>query len=171
MRAIGEYVGATRSLQGDLVISFAIDDDMAEVEKLEKTKGKALVIETKRYSEKRSLNANAYFWKLCDKIATVLRTDKDAVYMLQLSKYGVFVDIQSIPEGMQIIRDKFRYVEEFNDGFGNILARCYFGSSHYTRAEMARLIDGTVQDAKDLGIDTMTPDEINRLIEAWEVCK
>lgn len=168
MHAIGEYVGAQRNLDGDLVISFAVDDETL-LEGLEKDKGKELVIDTKRYSEKRSLNANAYFWKLCDEISKVLNTTKDAVYMLQLNKYGVFVDVEvAVEDAVAYLRDKFRYIEEYYDGLDRYIARCYFGSSHYNKAEMSRLIDGTVQDAHDLGIDTWTQAEIDNLIKNWK---
>jgi hypothetical protein len=33
--------------------------------------------------------------------------------------------------------------------------------------EMARLIDGTVQEAKQLGIETATPEEIARMKALW----
>ena len=34
---------------------------------------------------------------------------------------------------------------------------------------MSRLIDGTVFEAKELGIETLTPDELMRLKEQWKV--
>lgn len=173
MRTVGEFVGANRSLNGDLIISFAIKDETA-IEKL-KT-GNALVIETKNYSEKRSLNANAYFWVLCDKIARELRTTKEAVYLMQLSHYGVFYDVEIMREALPLLKTKFRYIETFiEDDLTEsemITARCYFGSSHYTRDEMQRLIEGTVKDAKEIGnVDTWTPEEIQRALEMWEGVK
>ena len=171
MRTVGKYAGASRSLQGELIISFAINDESA-IENIDSDK--QLVIETKRYSDKRSLNANAYFWVLCDKIANELRSTKEAVYLLQLSKYGVWVDVTVKRSALPGIKAKFRYTEEFiedslSDGEEVVTVRCYFGSSHYDKSEMSRLIEGTVRDAKEIGnIDTWTPDEISRAIAAWE---
>ena len=34
---------------------------------------------------------------------------------------------------------------------------------------MSILIDGTVQEAKDLGIETMTPDQIEEMKQKWKV--
>lgn len=169
MRTIGRYAGASRSLQGDLIVSFAIQDETA-IENIDADKD--LVIETKRYSEKRSLNANAYFWVLCDKIAQKLNTTKEAIYLMELSRNGVWVDIDVHRDAVPMLKTKFRYTEEFiEDDLGDnpvVTVRCYFGSSHYTKAEMSRLIDGIVQEAKQQGIDTWTPDEISRAIAAWE---
>lgn len=47
--------------------------------------------------------------------------------------------------------------------------RIYRGSHTYDTKEMSILIDGTVQEAKDLGIETMTPDELDRIKQEWGV--
>lgn len=41
------------------------------------------------------------------------------------------------------------------------------GSSKYDTKEMARLIDGTVEDAKELGIETLPPEDLERMKAAW----
>jgi hypothetical protein len=33
---------------------------------------------------------------------------------------------------------------------------------------MSKLIDGTVMEAKQLGIETMTPDQMKRMLASWE---
>lgn len=43
------------------------------------------------------------------------------------------------------------------------------GSHTYNTQEMSRLIDGTIQDAKEQGIETATPDELRRMKEQWKV--
>ena len=45
---------------------------------------------------------------------------------------------------------------------------CVLRPTHeYDSAEMAHLIDGTVEEAKELGIPTMTPNEIERMKALW----
>ena len=46
--------------------------------------------------------------------------------------------------------------------------RIYRGSSTYNTEEMSKLIDGTVMEAKQLGIETMTPDQMKRMLASWE---
>lgn len=43
----------------------------------------------------------------------------------------------------------------------------YYGSSTYDTDEMARLIDEIVNEAKELGIETMPPEELDCLIKSW----
>ena len=50
-------------------------------------------------------------------------------------------------------------------GYHNI--RCFYGSSIYDTAQMSRLINLTVQEAKQLGIETMTPEELEILKARW----
>lgn len=172
MRSIVQFAGATRNLQGDLIVTFTPEDESILGE-LEAVKDKRLVLEVTKYSDKRSLNANAYFWKLCGLIAETLGTTKDEVYCLQLSKYGFWLDKDVHKAAVPEIRQMFRYVEEFEDTWKNddgeemTTIRCYIGSSHYSKAEMSRLIDGTVQDANEIGITTWTQEEIDNLVQNW----
>ncbi len=41
------------------------------------------------------------------------------------------------------------------------------GSHTYDNKEMSALIDGTVEDAKEMGIETLSPGEIERLKALW----
>ena len=167
MRA--QFHDVSKTLQGDMVISFRIPD--IDLNKIEKLKDKPLDLEIKKHSEKRSLNANAYFWQLCDKIAKKLGSDKDTIYLRQLRSYGVFQDIEIIPEAIELFKREFRYMEIFDDGYGVsdiATVRCYFGSSKYNTKEMSELIEGTVRDAEDLGIETLTSDEIAHMCSLWK---
>jgi hypothetical protein len=43
----------------------------------------------------------------------------------------------------------------------------WVGSSKYDTREMSVFIDGIVQEARDLGIDTDTPEQIARFMAQW----
>ena len=47
------------------------------------------------------------------------------------------------------------------------LVRLYYGSSVYNSKQMSALIDSIVEDCKEQGIETMTPDEIARMKARW----
>lgn len=134
---------------------------------LDQPDGRLYDIEIHR--EKRSLNANAYAWALIGKIADALRTDKDAVYLQMLERYGqsdVVTVLEDVP--WQKI---FRYAEQIGKGTVNGRAfthvRVFRGSSEYDSKEMAVLIDGIIDEAKYLGIETLPPEEVARLKERW----
>lgn len=128
-----------------------------------------LSIEIKQYREKRSLDANAYAWELITQIANVLRVSKDEIYLTMLKKYGqggmVKLRKKDLPNLLRITP----YVEK-HETFGEIGDASYYrfwvGSSKYDTEEMSVLIDGIISDAKELGIQTETPEELSRYMEA-----
>lgn len=126
-------------------------------------------IKIERYREKRSLNANAYAWKLITEIANVLRTSKDEIYLVMLKRYGqseIVSVLSHIPIGEYV-----KYYEEAgeSDLNGKLFKhyRVFKGSSEYDSREMAIFIDGVVSEAKSLDIQTKTPNEIANLKSLW----
>lgn len=123
------------------------------------------LFEIKEHKEKRSLNANALFWNLVGKIADAIRSSKDEVYLLMLKRYG-----QS--EKVYISKDVditgyFNYFEASGE-YGNMREYTIFkGSSEYNTEEMSILIDGVISEAKELGIETLPPWEIERMVQRW----
>lgn len=125
--------------------------------------------EIKKTRKKRSLNANAYAWELIGQIGDVLRISKDEVYLDMLKSYGQshVVSVRSEID----VSGYFRYYEAAGETTLNgkrfTHYRVYKGSSEYDTREMSVLIDGIVQEAKQLDIETLTPLELERLKDAW----
>jgi hypothetical protein len=133
--------------------------------------------EVKEYHQKRSLTANSYFHVLCDKVAAV------AGVSAQYEKNDILADFGQIREDVRtiILRDDIDW-HEFRDLHlrptsrtkildDGELYRVYFvirGTHTYNSKEMARVIDGLVQEAKALGVETMPPAELARLIGRWK---
>lgn len=128
-----------------------------------------------RWKAKRSLNANAYMWVLCDKIAEKLKSTKDEVYRKYIGEVGVFRDLSINDDavdtfikawgmhGVGWIAEKLDYSEI--KGYSTV--RAYYGSSVYSSKQMSRLIDMVVEDAKEMGIEVKTPDEIANMLSIW----
>ena len=123
----------------------------------------------KEHKEKRSLNANNYAWKLITEIANVLRKPKEEVYLEMLKSYGQ-CEMISIVSSIDV-KGYFKYYEEAGRSFLNgkefTHYKIYKGSSEFNTKEMSILIDGIVQEAKQLGIETMTPSQLAELKSLW----
>lgn len=134
-------------------------------------KGKALDVEIKQHRERRSLDSNAYMWVLCSKIADVLMTNKDEIYLTMLERYGQFTHIIVKPEAVDRVIKEWRTVRNLGGihigGRLGVQLQCYFGSSTYNTKEMATLIDGIVGECKDMGIETLPPDDIEAMKAEW----
>ena len=125
--------------------------------------------EINEHKRKQSLNANAYCWVLITKIASKIRKSKEDVYMQMLKDYGT-EDIISVKDNVDI-GNYVKYYEPIGESKINdksfIHYRVYKGSSQYNTEEMSILIDGVVQEAMQLDIETMTPREIVELKGRW----
>lgn len=137
-----------------------------------------LTIEVKKTRRKRSLNANAYFHLLVGKIAEKNHTSKAATKNLLMARYGqeetlngeryIISALSSIPmaEREDIHTKAIGYGFVNNKEFTHY---CVLKPSHeYDTREMAALIDGTIEEAKELGIATLPPDEIKHMEELWK---
>lgn len=123
---------------------------------------------------KRSLDANAYLWVLCDQIAKVIRSTKEEVYRAAIKRVGV-VDVipmreDAAAEWCRRWRSRgIGWVVETADagldGWVEVLA--YWGSSTYSASEMSRLLDDVIEEAKWLGIETATPEQLALMREEW----
>ena len=127
-------------------------------------------VKIKKHREKRSLNANAYLWKLVTEIGNILNKSKEEVYLQMLIDYGQSEMISILSEIN--VKGYFKYYKlagtsilngkEFNH------YKIYKGSSEYNTKEMSILLEGAVQEAKNLGIKTKEDYEIEKLIEEWD---
>lgn len=140
-------------------------------EQVEKLEGRELELELKERRNRRSLNANAYCWHLIGEIADELRASKEEVYWNMLRRYGRSVMVSVVEAAAQDFVRTVKYCDEFGESRlnGKLFKHyiVYRGSSEYDTKEMAVLIDGIVSEAKELGIETMTPDELEKLKVRW----
>ena len=121
--------------------------------------------------KKRSLNANAYAWQLMTKIGDVLRISKEEVYLNMLKSYGQGGAISVQEKFAENFKRTYKYFESLGKSElkGKMFEhfRFWVGSSEYSTEEMSIFIDGIVQEAKQLRIETLTPLELARLKDDW----
>ncbi len=157
-----------------LTTSGHIEQDVAELKGL-LAKEKELAVEVKQYRHKRSLDANAYCWQMCQKIAEVIRSTKEEVYKKAIREVGQFETL-AVQEGAaeQFIKVwNSRGLGWYAEEMGSKLSGCkkiiaYYGSSCYDTRSMSILIDFIVGEAKELGVETLTPEEITRMNQEWK---
>lgn len=159
---------------GRVILSFEIDGEPTEeINKISQCE--VLDITAKKYRKKRSLDANAYCWVLLTKIANHpdVRSSKEEIYEQMLQKYGyLYKDEEGyIPMTVKAGVDMSKIVGHWKFYKSNGKFDSYLmikGSSEYNTQEMAHFIDMVVQEAKELGIETLTDNEINRMLSMWK---
>ena len=161
----------SRGMGGELLVTLSLQP--THIDEVSKLKGEPLDVEIKKHRERRSLTSNAYSWVLITKIAQSMQPplNKNDVYVEMLKRYGQG-DIVSIQkERLDNVLRAFDYYEF--KGIGEVRGKefhhymVYVGSSQYNTKEMSVFIDGIVEEAKELGIETMTPDELRKMMEEW----
>lgn len=163
------------------LLTLAIERKPSEIEaECLRLREKNLDILIKEHREKRSLNANGYFHALVGKIADKIGRSKTYVKNDLITSYGqqLFIDGDKVSIKTQITPEVMMETEtlhclkigqkEENEKtlyFYDV----YRGSHTYDTMEMSKLIDGTVQEAKEYGIETMTPNQLEELKQRWKV--
>jgi hypothetical protein len=170
-----------KSLNGDTELIFSVADKDNKIAKLiseDSTLKGFIRLKFKKWREKRSLDANAYMWVLLGKIAEHenIKSTAEELYKKYIKNVGVYeiMPIKTIAVHAYINRweqnGKGWFCEVLGEsklaGYTNVIT--YFGSSSYDTKEMSRLLEEIITDAKELGIDTLTPKQKAEMLASWE---
>lgn len=142
---------------------------------------KEKLFDLKEHKEKRSRDSNAYFHVLVGKLAQAQTPPISVACMknMLIADYGqpqLIDDVPMIyktnapPEYMQElehIHTKLVRIE-VEKGANVYFYRVNRPTHTYNTAEMSKLIDGTVQECKNVGIETATPAELAHMAQLWE---
>lgn len=173
----GRLIDLVFGINGKQRLTIELDADFRnEFDELHETD---IDITIKKHRKKRSLDANAYAWVLIDKIAAKQNLSKIAVYRHAIRDIGGVAEIVCCQNGaVTAMKELWKrnglgwQVQEMESkipGCTNLIL--YKGSSVYDTKQMSALIDSLVQDAKALGIETRSPEEIESLLKEYENVK
>ena len=145
------------------------------------TQDERYIAEIKKYRKKRSKNANDYLWELVTQMSQALASSylyvsKEDIYRKHIKIAGrcdyVAVPERAVDSLIEGWKDKgigwFAEVVDFIPGKeiqGCKKVCLYYGSSTYDTAEMSRLLGSVIQEAQDMGIETLTESERALLYE------
>ena len=135
--------------------------------------------ELQEHKTKRTLSQNAYYWVLAGKVAQKTRIPAQEIHNRNLRDLGLVLRIDGalvpvyLPDNDESEKTALHaetyhlkptsHVKEGKDGK---LYRCYVmlrGSSSFNTEEMTALLDLMIQEAKAQGIETLTPEELERM--------
>ena len=207
MNTTGRIANITTDYQtGKRLLTFSVDsvpdDELDRLAKAEKLRVSAV-----KYYDKRSLDANGYFYKLINLIAQKQKYTSDAylhdkflsenrAYVYDESGMYCYLMTNETPNDFGMIKHRkpdknYEYwidsgmvvCPTFADGNkkGQPLTNKATGEAEMLHIfwrikgthemdskEMSRIIDSVVYEAKELGIETMPPKELERLLAEWE---
>lgn len=136
-------------------------------------------VTVKKHREKRSLDANAYFWVLVDRLAEKAQISKTDIYRRYIREIGGNHEMVCVIDSAV---EKLRNGWEHNglgwqtDTMPSRIPGCtnvilYYGSSTYNISQMSHLIDMAVQDCQEQNIETLSPEKLAGMMEEWGCTK
>ena len=180
MDTTGRLIGINRDfMTNKLNVTFQIETEPIDELNILSTLD-AIDITAKKHRKKRSLDSNAYFHLLVGKIADKLGISKTRCKNILIGRYGqqeLLEDDQPVVLKTNISVEKMLEQEFLHcfpcgckqeNGTEVVFYKVFRGSHTYNTKEMSILIEGTVQEAKDLGIETLPPAELERMVSRWQ---
>jgi hypothetical protein len=183
MNLIGKIKDIGRTLDGKYTLTLE-SPQISTDEATRLLQEERLDVEIKKHRKKRSLDANSYYWILLSKLAESLNVSKPYMHNSILRKYGqieridgqaVYIVIPDTDSAQEDVDEAQLYhlklTSQVKEGKGGVMYRTYImlkGSSVYDVKEMSVLIDGIVNECKGVGIETIPPDELQRMMAAYK---
>jgi len=165
MKTVGKIKSTSRELDsGNYNITFSV----TEIPMFDGTSYDLYDIDWKKHREKRSLDANAYAWMLMSKIANATHRTKEEVYVEALQNYGQHAFLFRVEHNTDVTLDGV-YVKYLEFDGTHDIYEAFRGSSTYDTKEMSDFIEGIIQDAQELGIDTIPRMELEKIKEKWRI--
>lgn len=177
---IGKLDSLSYSMDGALIVSVSVP--RAHADDLRKLVGQPVDAVIKKYRKKRSLNANALCWKICQLIADKINGErvsrvidpngrskyelfedrpytKEDIYRKAIREVGSWDEVDVADYAVKSMQERWKrqgtgwVTEDMGPGSpGMRTVFLYYGSSTYNTQEMSRLLDYLVDDAKQLEI-------------------
>ena len=130
----------------------------------------------KEYRKKRSLDANAYAWVLMNKLADKLNMGVRDLYRHYIPDIPGNSQVVCVPtEAVERLRSGWEHngIGWCSDTLKSKLPGCtnvvlYYGSSTFNQKQMGVLLDLIIEDCKQVGVEYLTPGELERLKGEWD---
>lgn len=164
----------TRDESGSWLCLHVKNAPMARVECEQMKEGKLYCAEVKRKYDKRSVDANALYWKMCNKLSAALNEPPETIYRRHIKDIGNYETICMMSKTVGSFSRRWTsgHLGRFIETKKSTIPECttvlaYYGSSDFSTRQMSVLIDNCMQDCKNVGVETLPENEIAAIVERW----
>lgn len=173
----GRLTGFSLNRDGTQNVTVTVASNFAD--QYDRLKDFPVSVEIRKATKKRSKDANAMCWAMCSDIGNALRPPlpKEEVYRKAIRDVGEYEPLPIKAEAVETFQRRWAakgtgwFAEVIDDSKlpGYKLVFAYYGSSTYDTAEMSRLIDYLVEDARNMGIPIPASKEQEEALNAWAI--
>ena len=125
--------------------------------------------EVKEFKKKRNNNQNSRYWKLINELSLKLRVSVEKLHFEMLKSYSpryeILVPADKEIRGIEYYERKSKIVKDDKEFY---VYHVYTPSHELKTDEFAILLDGLIQECIQQGIDTRSPEEIERDNDLYE---
>lgn len=182
MELTGHIAGiSVNYLTQQFEVTFVVNESEKLAEGYEILKGEeVLSVKIAKYRKRRSRDANAYFHVLVSRLADRIKISKTKCKNIMIGRYGqpLMADEETeaviktnIPVEQMMENESIHCMPcgcRMENGQEIVFYKIFRGSSTYDSLEMSILIDGTVEECREQGIETLPPEELERMVRAWK---
>ena len=172
---IGKLKDLIRLAGGEWMITFTTRDDPRKL--FDTLKEKIIRIDLKKFSPKRSRDANALCWALCSDIGKAMNPPlkKEDVYRMAIRAVGVYTDVEVKTWDVDTLIGRWSshgegWIADVIDdaGIGRKKVFLYYGSSTYDTQALSKLIDYLVDEAQQMEIPIPARREQEEMLKQWQ---
>lgn len=174
--------GVSFTAKGKPIVMLVLNERQSTGKMFDELQAKDISVKIGEYKQKRSTNANAYLWKLCNMIADKLSDDgvphtKEEIYRKAIKARGIYREQGELPvDFAKTSRTAWEMLGtgwiteqvDFEPDGDRVVVRFYYGSSTYNTKQMSRIIEWLVAECQQLGIETKSQEELNSLLSSWK---
>ena len=152
-----DHVELRQDPRGRSQVTFTLNappNDLAETCR-EINGGKKYILTVRPYREPKSNDQLGAIWGKIGEIADALYANKETIYEECLRRYGQSTAMRIPKEALGTIESLFRLVDvkgERSDG--TVFVMAYKGLSQMDTAEASRLLEGVMDECRELGINS-----------------
>lgn len=174
MESKGKVISIARDMDGGVLLTTSLSGvNWHELESLDKNTDYRIKIV--KWAGKRSDSQNNYMWELTDQIAMKVGSTRDEIHAEHMQKYGLLAEGSNTIPAYQEPEEAFppmpngnRYYFKFLGQSEDMKWKSYKrirGTHEYNTKEFSYFLDRVIEDAKELGIETLTPAELERMMK------
>ena len=168
---------------GNPIVTMELNEKHEALNMVDALHDEKLSVKICKASNRRSIDANSYYWLLLNRLSTALKISRPHCHNLMLRRYGVLEEFDGkvvylvLPDTEEASK-KADEAEEYHikptssvrEGNDGIMYRTYLmlkGSHAYNKSEFKNLVNGLVDECRQMNIPTIRQEDIDSLLSQW----
>lgn len=144
------FKGECKGIIGNQIVFSTDDEDILNYFK--EHIGMPLKIETKKWSDRRTLAQNALYWACIHELAKAMRIDAEQTHLMMLRQTQKPETLEIRKESVDAFKEQWRTFEIVKELEETVIINAYFGSHLMDKDEFSHLIDVVLAEMEDCDI-------------------